>query len=605
MSALLILALLMAAPAQATVSKSAEELTAHCYRNDAGSIDACNEAFARQKAAREQSYLLLAKGMMQSNAKEHAMANAALKQALTLVPRDPYGHLIYGWALDASGVHEAADVQYKQASQFGLRGARDIQADSTIRTLARNIGGGPSFDYTVGQGFERIGQKASAKSFFLEAATEFEKSANPSIIEAYDAAVRVDPTDGETHARLAHFWKKWDDKHGAEVMHQLEEAVRLDPGNADYRYELAHAYIDAGDSTKAVPQLHEALQNRPDFPEAQHDLQMAVISTGEVAAQPAETPDAPEAMKQLRSCVNQDGMRGEIACRRALKIGLSPHNAAEAHTFLAQELSGAAAIAEYHAAIEADPSFGLSYLLLARSVRGATGGQTGEQPDDPATLLATAAKLRPEWIVPRQRLASLLWERKHYEEAIAQQREAAGLDAEDSTLAAKLKEWENDFVSFQEQFRQANAEVQAKPDNIFAQQHLADAAAQVGHNDEARKAYRTVYKMNPHGGWRLASNILYTEFADVACEIYPKLRVEDEPSLATLSALESDLGVCAKKFPRDTTALSRLAKLQAQDGNMALARMTYEDILHRDGAYFDDHPEERVLYDRAKARKTP
>ena len=603
MAALLIVALLMAAPAQVAAPKSVEQFKAHCFSNTADSIDACGEAFVRLNSGREQSYVLLAKGMMQTNAKEYAVAAAVLKQALTLAPNDANAHLIYAWALEAAGDRQAADAQYLQASQLGLREFRDLRSDTPIRTLIRNIGGGPNFEYAVGKGLERAGQNEAAKWFFLEAAGDFEKSANAAVIEAYDAAVRVDPTDAITHIRIARFWKKWDDKHAAEVIHQLAEAVRLDPTNPDYRYELAREYIDNGEAAKAIPHLQEALHNRPEFPEAQHDLQIAVVATGDVALQAGEGADSVEAVHQLRLCIDQDGIRGEMACRGALKIGLSPNNAAKAHTFLAQDLSGDAAVAEYHAAIDADPTYALSYLMFAQSLSGAPAGQKGAPAEDPAALLLTAAKLRPDWIVPRQRLAGLLWSRKHFEEAIALQREAAALDPDDAALAAKMKEWENDFTGYQEQFRQAAAEVYRKPDNIFAQQHYAAAAALMGQNDEARKAYRTVYKMDPHGGWRLASELLYSEFADVACEIYPKLRIQDEPDLATVSGLEADLAVCAKKLPRDTRALRRLAEVQAQSGDMNAARSTYEQILQRDGAYFDDHPDDRVLYDRAKARK--
>jgi tetratricopeptide (TPR) repeat protein len=603
MSALLIVALLMAAPAQVTVPKSAEQFKAQCFSNAADSINACGEAFVRLDSPREQSYVLLAKGMMQTNGKEYAVASAVLKQALTLVPNDANAHLIYAWALEAGGERQASDAQYLQASQLGLRELRDLRSDTPIRLLIRNIGGGPNFEYAVGQGLERVGQNEAAKWFFLEAAGEYEKSANALVIEAYDAAVRVDPTDAVTHIRIARFWKKWDDKHAAEVIHQLEEAVRLDPTNPDYRYELARAYIDHAESAKAIPQLHEALHSRPDFPEAQHDLQIAILATGEVALQAGEGVDSVEAIHQLRLCINQDGIRGEIACRGALKIGLSPNNAAKAHTFLAQVLSGEPAITEFHAAIDADPTYALSYLMFAQSLYAAPALQKTAPTEDPAALLQTAAKLRPEWIAPRQQLAALLWIRKRYEEAIAQQREAAALDPDDVALAAKVKVWESDLAGFQEQFRQATAEVHGKPDNTFAQQHYAAAAALMGQNDEARKAYRTVYKMDPHGGWRLASELLYGEFADVACEIYPKLRIQDEPDLATVSGLEADLAVCAKKFPKDTRALRRLAEVQAQSGDMNAARKTYEQILQRDGSYFDDHPDDRVLYDRAKARQ--
>jgi tetratricopeptide (TPR) repeat protein len=600
MSALFMLALWMAAPAQASGGPTLAALTAHCYSNRADSIDACTQALDKARTSREQSRILLAKGMLQTNAKEYAIGAALFQQAIRLAPQDPSGHVVYGWALEAAGDHPNADVQCLQAVQLGLRHASELRLDPTIQALIESMGGGANFDFAVARGLERIGENAVAKSFYLEAASAFEKGANPLVIEAFDGAIRVDATDAETHIRLAHFWKRWDDRHSAEVVHQLEEAAQLDPSNAETHFELAHAYIDKGESARAIPELQAAVQYRPDFAEAKHDLQLAVLTTGQASAQVAEGVDAPAAKQQLRLCIDLDGIRSETACRAALKIGLSSHNAAAAHTFLAQNLAEEAAASEYHAAIEADPTYALTYLLFAHSREDSPETSGAE---DAAELFTNAAKLRPEWIVPRERLASLLWKRKRYEEAIAQQREATALDPDDNGLTGRLKTWQDDYALFKEQFRQASAEVQAKPDNVFAQQHYAAAAAAMGKKAEARNAYRAVYKMDPSAGWKLASSLLYTDLADVACAIYPAIRVTDKQESGSQALLEADLATCAQKFPRDLLALKRLAELQAQAGDMQAARATYEQMLQRDGAYFDDHPDDRVLYDRTVVKR--
>jgi tetratricopeptide (TPR) repeat protein len=600
MSAFLTLVLWMAAPAQAAGGTSLPGLTARCYANNADSVEACAQAFDRASTQQEQARLLIAKGMLQTNAKEYAMGAALLRQAILLAPKDPIGHVIYAWALEAAGDPSSADAQCLLAVQLGLRHAKELRRDPTSKLLVENIGGGANFDFAVAQSFERIGEYPTAKSFYLQAADEFEKVANPLVIRAFDGALRVDTADAQTHIRVAHFWKRLDDRHADEVIRQLEEAARLDPANADTHFELAHAYIDKGQSAKAVPELQAAVQNRPDFAEAKHDLQLAVLASGEASAQTAEGADAPAARQQLRLCIDQESIRSETACRAALKIGLSPHNASVAHTFLAQDLAGEAADAEYRAAIEADPTHALAYLLYSH--RRENSPETSGT-EDAAELLSTAVKLRPDWVVARERLASLLWKRKRYEEAIAQQRALADVDPDDGSQATRWRKWKDDYAALQEQYRQASAEVLAKPDNIHAQQHLATAAALMGKKDEARNAYRAVYKMNPGGGWELASSLLYTDFADLACSIYPTIRVNDEHVAGSESLLEADLATCAQKFPRDLKALKRLAELQAQAGEMQAARATYEQILRRDGSYFDDHPEERVLYDRTVVKR--
>lgn len=600
MTVLLMLALWMAAPAQAKGGASLASLTASCYANSAESMDACTQALDKGHTPEEKSRILVAKGMLQTNAKEYAVGRALLQEAIRVTPRDPISHVIYSWSLELTGDHSGADAQCLLAVQLGLRRASDLRNDSTSRALIEKIGSGPKFDFTVAHAFERIGEFSVAKSFYLQAASEFEKGADPLVIEAFDGAIRVDAADAETHLRLAHFWKRWDERHSDEVIHQLKEAARLDPANADTHFELAHAYLDKGENAKAVPELQTAVQARPDFTEAKHDLQLAVLATGDVPVPAAEGLDAPAAMQQLRICVNQDGIRSETACLGALKTGLSPHNAAKAHTFLAQVFTGDAAAAEYRAATESDPTYALAYLWFAISKADSPEISGAE---DAAELFGKAARLRPDWVVPRERLALLLWRRKKYEDAIARQREAASLDPDDATLAAKGKQWEAEWASIQEQFQQASAEVQAHPESLAAQEHYAAAANLMGKREEARSAYRAVYKMDPGSGWAVASSLLYTEFADVACSIYPKIKVTDQHISGSQSLLEADLSTCAEKFPRDLTALKRLAELQAQAGDMEAARGTYEQILHRDGAYFDDHPDDRVLYDRTVVKR--
>jgi tetratricopeptide (TPR) repeat protein len=604
MSMLLILGLLLAAPAQVSVWKSAEDSTAHCFYNYPDSIAACNQAFVQVKTPREQSHVLLAKGMLQANAKEYAMAAAALRQALTLMPRDPQAYLVYGWVLDVAGNHQAADAQYSQASLLDLMEGSEIQLDATVSMIIHNVGDAGNFYYIAGQGLERIGQNLAAKAFYLQAWNALEASSSPLIVDIYNAAVRVDPSDAATHYRMARFWSHFDAEHEGDLIHQLEEAVRLDPNDAEYRYELAHHYIENGNASNAIPQLQAALASKPDFSQAEQELELAIIATGDVAVQPAETPDSEEALKQFRSCVDFDGIRAEIACRRALKIGLSPHNAAVAHAFLAQELSGDGGMTEYHAALEADPNYALGYLMLAHAVAGNLSSAPAAQKEDTAPLLATAAKLRPDWVVPRQRLAALLWSRKQYDAAIAAQREAVALDSEDATLTAVLQQWVSALASYHEDLKHSAEVVQANPNDARTHQTFADALAMLGRKDEARNEYREAYKLNPRLGWTLASSILYAGFPEVACEIYPNLHVSSSPDIPVV-VLQNDLGECARMFPNDTKALTRLAELQLQSGDMAAAQRSYEEAIRRDSDYFESHPQERSRYDGTRALKRP
>jgi len=608
MYALLIVGLMLGLPAQnssasrgstATDAKSADEYSADCYHNYPNSIEACTQALTRTKDPREQSHVLLAKGMMLTKTGEYTVAGAVLRQALALTPRDANTHLMYAWALDAGGNRQAADAEYSQAVMAGLAQGNELQLNSTVATIIQNSRAEGEFYYAAGQAFERNRRKGLAKAFYLKAAGVFEKPPNPLVIDAYNDAVRVAPEDADIHHRLAVFWSNWDSEHGAEVIRQLAEAVRLDPENADYRYELARKYIDGGDAAKAVPQLQETVRLRPDLKDAKYDLDIATITAGDVSVKSADTPDTPEALRELELCIGQDGIRAEVACRRAMKIGLSPHRAAVAHTFLAPELTGDATIAEYHAAITADPNYALAYFQLA----GVVGRASGKK-EDAALLLVSASTLRPDWVAPREALASVMWGRKQYAEAIKAQHEAAALDPEDARLADRAKRWEEEFAGFQQQMTAASKEVSERPTDAAAHQHLAAALAATGRDDEARAQYRAAYKLNPRTGRELASGILYNGFPDVACEIYPQIKLQD-PSEFPQSSLEADLDTCARLFPKDTKSLTQLAQLQMKRGDLKSARHSYERLLERDPEFFDKEPQERVYYDRTRMQKGP
>lgn len=603
MHTLLMLGLLLAAPGQSSAPRGAagadspQEIAARCYANPYNAIDACTQAFIQLKDPREQAHVLLAKGILLTNAKNSAVATAVFKQALTLTPHDANAHLIYAWALDAAGDRPGADAEYSQALLAGLAHDSELQLNPTVITIIRNMAAEGNFYYTVGQAFERNGRKPLAKAFYLYAAGAFETRLSADVLDAYNAAIRMDPKDADTHYRLATFWSKFDGEHSAEVIHQLEEAVRLAPDDADYRNELAHRYVEAGDTGKAVEQLHEAVRIKPDYQDAKNELALAVVASGEVAVHVAQVPDSPEALEQLRMCIDEDGTRGELACRRALKIGLSPHPAAEAHTFLAQQLSGERAVAEFHAAIQSDANYALPYYLLAQSV-----ASSSPQKEDPAPLLEAAARLRPDWTAPREQLAALLWLRKRYVEAIAAQHEAAAIDPEDLSLAARAKEWEGNLASYQEQLQKASAEILSTPDDANAHQRLGVAFATMGRDDEARTQYRAAFKLNPRRAWMMASSILYTGFPDVACDIYQQTRIEETPDLPQ-SGLESELDTCARMFPKDTKSLTHLAELQLKRGDLGAARRSYEEALKRDPDYFDKYPQQRALYDRSRSQK--
>lgn len=594
MLAILMFGLALVLPAQDAQSLAPGQLATACYH---GNSDSCDAVLAHPEQKNDRAYALLAKGMMQARAQSFGTATSTMKQGLALVPRDPQAHALYGWVLEKSG--SSADAEYAQAMSLDLAKDGAIEWSSTATALIDNIAGRGDFSYEAGKGFERIDKKYIAKAFYLEAAAAFERMASPSVMDAYNGALRMDSSDADIHDRIALFLGGENRERTDDIIHQLEQAVLLAPNDPTYHYELAQKYLATGQSEKAIEQLDLTASLKPNAQPARNDFRIVFTTDGDAVAEASDF-DSSQALEQLRGCVAGEGLRGEVACRRALKIGLSAANSAKAHTFLAQHLSGENAAAEYRAAIAADPNNALAYLKFGEAVVASNG----KIKEDAVALFTTAARLRPEWVAPREHLADVLWSHKQFDEAITAQRDAANLDPKDERLTTELRERQVELESYHTDLKRSAAAAQGKPRDAESEILLADALNEMGRLDEARNAYREAYKLDPKVGWNMASNILYHGFADVACEILPRVSVSDDPS-RPVASLESDLEACAEMFAQDTAALTRLAKLQMNDGNPAGAISTFREIVNRDSAFFEEHPEERALYDRAKTLKRP
>src|SRR5581483_8968319 len=280
----------------------------------------------------------------------------------------------------------------------------------------------------------------------------------------------------------------------------------------------------------------------------------------------AETAaDSAEALQQLRTCIDVNGVRSTAACRSALKIGVTGTNAAEAHTFLARELAGNDAAVEYRAAIAADPNYALAYLRLAELLRSSGAEITPIENEDPLELLRTAAKLRPDWVAPRRELAAALWSQKKLTDAIATQKEALALDADDTAMESTLKDWESQLEDLQYALKRWETEALGKPHDAYTQMRYGDSLSDVGRTDEARTAYREAYKEDTAIGSTLGADLLYRGYADIACEILP--RAYERAKEGDTAAHIADLQICVRKFLKDTEALRVEAELQLRMGD--------------------------------------
>ena len=545
-----------------------------------------------------QTELLLAKGMLFVRSGETQFAITTFQEALRHSQKSATAHIIYAWGLEHAGNTQAADAEYGHAVRYGILQDREIVLSDGAQTMIRVIGDEGHFYFAVAKGFERAKQPGAAKAFFLRAAPDLAQRPDPLVIEAYDHALRLDPGDASTHAAIARFWAKWDDQHLDDVIQHWSEAVRLEPHNSEYHNELAKLYEKAGQAEKAKAEYAAAALWTPKDQHLSLELQLAAVLSGEMPVQPALTPDTPEALAQLRNCEDLSGVRGEVACHTALKIGLSPHNASMAHMYLAGELGGDAAVEEYREAIRIDPNYALPYFQLAEHLRATHNAPTDDQP----LLYESAATLREVWVAPRATLAVVLRERNRHAEALEAGRKAAMLDPSDPVLSARIQRWRAEFAHDGEKLDAAAEQVRAIGSDASAHQAYAAALASTGRREEAVREYRMAYTLAPKNSWKMAAAILYGGFAYVACVILVAARPSVMGNVGDV-LLEQDMLACTRLFPKRTSYWSKLARVQFSRGNGLATRRTYERIINLDSAYFQTHPDERALYDRAAVQR--
>jgi cellulose synthase operon protein C len=99
---------------------------------------------------------------------------------------------------------------------------------------------------------------------------------------ALERAVYISPVEAPVHARLAGLYQRTGEKRKA--VRERQAVLALDPvDRAEARYQLAAAYLDAGDVALARQEVLRSLEEAPSFEKAQ-ELLLKIRSANEKKA---------------------------------------------------------------------------------------------------------------------------------------------------------------------------------------------------------------------------------------------------------------------------------------------------------------------------------
>jgi tetratricopeptide (TPR) repeat protein len=248
----------------------------------------------------------------------------------------------------------------------------------------------------------------------------------------------------------------------------------------------------------------------------------AVLALFAKTAATVAAPDSPAALAAAKACREQLDLP---ACKRAIRLGLSPKLASEVYTYWvdggydnAVNVPGNAdAAATLRKAIKLDPQNALAVFLLTTNI----GGMNSVQIEQQKKLLRRVIELRPDWDAPHARLASLVGASR-YEEAIHEWQLALALAPDDTFYRATLESLEKGRKEGLEKLTEMEAKAKENPkdwaiqaayyakfvcnvqkvESYFAQFQkyfpvsppiiVADTYAICGQEDKARKLYREI-----------------------------------------------------------------------------------------------------------------
>lgn len=212
--------------------------------------------------------LLLTMGQLEESRR---LAEAALEDG----PDDPTAHQLLGAIFLKSSDFEAAESCYRQALQYNPTSAVAYHGlGTTLFKLGRRDEAIRALEAAVALAPSSAGTHANLAEAYA-AAGKCEKS-----LSAFRRAIELNPEGVSVHLSLGRFLLRsgWTD----EALACFENARRLDPESAEVAAEMADGLSEAGRWSEAIEALDFALERRPDWPTAQLNRALLLLTTGQL-----------------------------------------------------------------------------------------------------------------------------------------------------------------------------------------------------------------------------------------------------------------------------------------------------------------------------------
>jgi cellulose synthase operon protein C len=239
----------------------------------------------------------LANGYIHRGAEKEAAE--AVQKALKLKPNDPLAVYVAARLLvktekpenieEAIGMLEKSlDPQAPEPNALNLLAGLKLKAkkyDEAARLYAlgeRLDAANPQWTQSLARVYLASGDKeklAAALTRLVQADVDdladrkklaqlaLERKDYPAAEQAAREALEIDVRDAELHVALA---ESWAGRHNSDrAIEEWELAVELAPEKPQPRLDLANAYFEAGQSTKAKEQLDKLQKIKPDYPQAE------------------------------------------------------------------------------------------------------------------------------------------------------------------------------------------------------------------------------------------------------------------------------------------------------------------------------------------------
>jgi tetratricopeptide (TPR) repeat protein len=196
------------------------------------------------------------------------------------------------------------------------------------------------------------------------------------------------------------------------------------------------------------------------LPRLQRALFGGWLLVASAAAPAAIAQQPPNAAQALNTCKQQSDAG---ACRRAIRLGLTPKEASEAYTFWADRYpiqfgQTDEPLKLLRKAVQLDPKNALATYLLA-SYLPTTEYKSAEENEE---LLRHAAEMRPDWEGPHVLLAGAV-SPFNYDVIIREWTGALKLAPDDPSYAAKLKQAQEDYAARKRDFEEKETKAKADP----------------------------------------------------------------------------------------------------------------------------------------------